>query len=510
MRRWIWDVLVMASATGLSRLLGLARDAAIADRFGASAAYDAFLIAFFVPHFLRQLLAEGALSTAFVPIYTERSVGHGDGDRFAGNLLAWLLVLFPGVVAAGIWLAPVYVPFLASGFDPEKLGLTVSLTRWIFPFIALVGFAAVFMGILNAHHRFFVASLAPVWFNVGMILGVLWVAPRWPGASIYGLAAGVLIGGGGQLVFQWIGLRRLRLGIRLHLRPVHPALREMVQRMLPAVIAMAVAQINLLVDNKIASYLGDGGISALQYAMRLFQLPIGIFAVSIATALLPRFSSAVARQENRVFSRQLTDGLALSLVILLPAMAGLLILGQDVIRVLFEHGSFGPAETARTARALGFYLLGLVPYGWIYVLTRGSYALGSTRLPVIASTCAVGVNVALDLLLVGPMQEGGLALATAMAGVVNAALLGFFLRRRIEWDRARAAQLGLAALGTGAMAAMVWAVRRWVAVDGFNALWAPTLAGLLFYAVFARGTRLWDLVRSIGGLARRPGGDADA
>lgn len=509
MRRWIWDVLVMASATGLSRLLGLARDAAIANRFGASAAYDAFLIAFFVPHFLRQLLAEGSLSTAFVPIYTERTVAHTDGERFAGNLLAWLLVLFPGVVAAGIWLAPFYVPFLASGFDPQKLELAVSLTQWVFPFIALVGFAAVFMGILNAHHRFFAASLAPVWFNVGMILGVLWVAPRWPGAPIYGLAVGVLLGGGGQLVFQWIGLRRLKLGIRLHLRPAHPALREMGRRMLPAVIAMAVAQINLLVDNKIASYLADGGISALQYAMRLFQLPIGIFAVSIATALLPRFSSSVARGEDRAFSRQLSDGLALSLLILLPAMTGLLILGQDVIRVLFEHGSFGPVETARTVRALGYYLVGLVPYGWIYVLTRGSYALGSTRLPVIASTCAVGVNVALDLLLVGPMQEGGLALATAIAGIVNAGMLGLFLRGRIEWNRERAWQLALAGLGTGAMAALVWILRRWVANEGWFALAVPTLAGLLFYGAFARGTRLWKLVRMIGGSARRSGGSED-
>ena len=509
MRRWIWDVLVMASATGLSRLLGLARDAAIADRFGASAAYDAFLIAFFVPHFLRQLLAEGALSTAFVPIYTERSVGHTDGERFAGNLLAWLLLLFPGVVAIGIGLAPFYVPFLASGFDPQKLQLTVSLTRWVLPFIALVGFAAVFMGILNAHHRFFVASLAPVWFNVGMILGVLWVAPRWPGAPVYGLAAGVLLGGGGQLVFQWIGLRRLRLGIRLHLWPIHPSLREMGRRMLPAVIAMAVAQVNLLVDNKIASHLGDGGISALQYAMRLFQLPIGVFAVSIATALLPRFSSSVARGEDRAFSRQLSDGLALSLLVLLPAMAGLLILGQDVIRILFEHGSFGAMETIRTVRALGFYLVGLVPYGWIYVLTRGSYALGETRLPVIASACAVGVNVALDLLLVGPMQEGGLALATAIAGVVNAAMLGLFLRRRIEWNRERIHQLGLAVLGTGVMGMLVWILRRWVTTEGFAALWVPMLAGLLFYGAFARGTRLWTLVRTIGGSIRRSGDSED-
>jgi len=505
MRRLARDVLLMALATGVSRLLGLGREAAIADRFGASAAYDAFLIAFFVPHFLRSLLAEGALSTAFVPIYTSLRVagedggGSADAEAFASNLLTLLLVLYPIVVLAGVLLAPLYVPFLASGFSQEKLALATTLARIVFPFIALIGFSAVFMGILNAHHRFFPAAFAPVWFNVGMIVGILGVARVFPTQPILGLAVGVLIGGAGQLCSQLPFLRRLGFRFRLTLRPIHPGILEFLRRIAPAVLVLAVAQINLLVDNKIASYLPDGGISALQYAMRLFQLPLGVFAVSIATALLPRLSAARARGEMARFSKDLGDGVAASVLVLLPATVGLWILGGDIIRLLFEHGSFGPAETLRTTGALSAYVLGLLPYGFVYVQTRACYALGRTGLPLIASVCAVGVNVALDLALVGPLQERGLALATAIAGVVNAAILFVLLRRELSWDLRSVQRLGWIVGGTGLLAGAVFASHRLVAsVAPAVAVAVPTIVGLAVYGAFVRGTRLWRLVSGFG------------
>lgn len=512
MRRLARDVLLMAFATGVSRVFGLAREAVIADRFGASAAYDAFLIAFFVPHFLRSLLAEGALSTAFVPIYTKLKVGAnrsaGDGadlarreaDRFASSLLSLLLVLFPVTVALGVLLAPAYVPFLASGFSPEKLALSIGLARIVFPFIALIGFAAVFMGILNAHHRFFLASFAPVWFNVGMIVGVLVIASAFPDRPIYGLGIGVLIGGTGQLASQLPALRALGFRFRFRLLPLHPEIREFGRRIAPAVLALAVAQINLLVDNKIASHLRDGGISSLQYAMRLFQLPLGVFAVSIATALLPRLSAARARGESNRFARYLGDGLVASAFVLLPAMVGLLVIGRDLIRLLFEHGSFGPADTLRTAGALSAYLLGLLPYGLVYVQTRACYALGRTRLPLLASVCAVGVNVALDLALVGPLQEAGLALATAIAGLINAAVLLVFLRSSVHWDRRLWKRIVAVALGALLLAGVALGVRRLVGGGSpIVAVVAPTLAGLVFYAAYARLTGLWTSISELGG-----------
>jgi len=490
MRRLARDILVMALATGISRLLGLLRDVAIADQLGAGAAYDAFLIAFFVPHFLRQLLAEGALSTAFVPVYTSLRVAREDADRFASGVLSWLIVLFAAVAGLGIWLAPAYVPFLASGFEAEKLALAVRLTRIVFPFIALVGFAAVFMGILNSYRRFFAASLAPVWFNVGMIVGILILAPRFPHQPVLGLALGVLIGGAGQLLAQVPPLLRVGFRFRLSFWPIHPAIQRLARLMAPAVLTLAVTQINLLVDNKLASHLGDGGIASLQYGMRLFQLPLGVFAVSVATALLPRFSEAWARDDRAQFSSYLRDGIALSALVLLPAMVGLFAIGKDVIRLLFEHGSFGPEDTVRTARVLLFYLIGLFPYGLVYLFSRAFYALGRTRLPLFAAAVAVGVNVSLDLLLVSTMREGGLALATAVSGVVNGLLLGLFLvpRSQLPWKR-----VALVSLGSGLLFGIAWGVRRLVG-GGAIGVFVPLVVGVTSYAAFVRFTPLWKLV----------------
>ena len=501
MRRLARDVVLMALATGLSRVLGLFRDVAIADRFGASGAYDAFLIAFFVPHFLRQLLAEGALSTAFVPVYTglrvegangDSAEAAADADRFAGNLLSWLVILFGGVVALGVWLAPSYVPFLASGFEPAKLDLAVRLARVVFPFIALMGFAAVFMGILNSYHRFFAASLAPAWFNVGMIVGAVLLTQRFPDQPVIGLAAGALLGGAGQLVAQIPALHRVGFRLRPGLFPIHPELGRLARLMAPAVLTLAVAQVNLLVDNKLASHLGDGGIASLQWGMRLFQLPLGVFAVSVATALLPRFADAWARRDEARFSEHLGDGVALSALVLLPAMVGLLVIGTDVVRLLFEHGSFAADDTVRAARVLTNYLIGLFPYGLVYLFSRAFYALKRTRVPLLAAAVAVGVNVALDLLLVSTMREAGLALATAAAGVVNALVLGLFLRDRMRFPIVRLAWI---AMGSGLLFGLTWAM-RWALAGAPDAVvvFVPVVVGALAYAAYVRFTPLWTLI----------------
>ena len=513
MRRLARDVLLLALATGISRVFGLFRDVAIADRFGMTAAYDAFLIAFFIPHFLRQLLAEGALSTAFVPVYTKYMLGSkreeaslaivsptscDPAGAFASNLLSWLALLFPIVAAIGILIAPTYVPFLASGFSGEKLALATTLTRIIFPFIALIGLASVFMGILNAHHRFFAAALAPVWFNVGMILGVLLIAPRFPDQPVIGLAIGALVGGAGQLLSQIPALLRVGFRFRFSLFPLHPGIRRLLRLMGPAVLALAVTQVNLLVDNKIASHLSDGGISALQYGMRLFQLPLGVFAVSVATALLPRFSAAWTNRDEAGFSSFLTDGVVTSALVLLPAMAGLLIIGTDVIRLLFEHGSFSAWDTLRTGRVLSFYVIGLLPYGWIYVFTRAFYALGRTLFPLLASLVAVGLNVGLDLALVSSMQEAGLALATAIAGVGSALLLGVALWRYLKPSADALRKLGLISIGCLVLSGLTLLV-RWSIGAGptWLAVFAPLGTALLVYAAFVRFTPLWSSVISL-------------
>ncbi len=501
MKRLARDVLLMACATALSRVFGLLRDVAIANGFGAGAAYDAFLIAFFIPHFLRQLLAEGALSTAVVPVYTgliEEGGGETtEADCFVSNLITWLLVFFPVLIAGGWAVAPTLVSFLASGFPVEKLDLTIRLARIVFPYIALISLSAVVMAVLNAHRKFLAASLAPVWYNIGMLVGITVLAPRLsPG--ILGVGLGVLLGGVAHFSAQLPALIRTGFRLRLHLFPIHPRLRTLLTLMAPAVLTMAVAQINFMVDNKLASYLPDGGISALQFAMRLFQLPLGVLAVSIATALLPRFSRAWARRDTGRFMGYLNEGIVANALILLPAMVGLLILGQDAIRWLFEHGSFGATDTVRTARVLSYYLFGLAPYGWVYVLSRAAVARGKPIYPLLASLVAVGANVVLDLLLVGPMQEAGLALATAVAGICNAAMLGVLFFQRGGLSRDTLIRLAWILGGCALLAGTTLGLKGWMAGQPAGAVvLVPSALGVALYAGYVRLTPLWDVVKAL-------------
>ena len=499
MRRLARDVLVMAVATGVSRVFGLVREAVVADRFGTSGSYDAFLIAFFLPHFLRELLAEGALSTAFVTVYTGTLVADEESNRLASNLLSILVLLFPVVVLAGVFLAPHYLPFLASGFGPDKLSLAIHLAQVLFPFIALVGFAAVFMGILNSHRRFFVPSLAPVLLNLGMISGALFLGRGALAQPIYGLAIGALLGAAAELVLQVPSLFRAGFRFRFTLTPLHPGIRRMARLMAPAVLSLAVTEVNLLVDNKFASYLPDGGISSLQYAMRLFSLPLGIFGVSIGAALLPRFSENLARSENERFSRDLRTGISLTVFVLLPAIAGLYAIGPATIRLLFEHGSFSAASTLRTAYALSFYLVGLLPYGLIFLFTRAFYAMGKTTVPLIGACAAMVANAVLDWLLVGPMREGGLAFATSIAGVLEGIVLAFFLWRVVAPDKRLARELGKIVLGSGITFLAAWGMGRWLSESSrVLAVVVPALLGIGVYALFAQVSGLMNLFRARG------------
>lgn len=490
--RLLRDVLLIAGATATCRVFGLLRDVVIADRFGASAAYDAYIIAFFVPHMLRQLLAEGALSTAFVPIYTGYlAKGREAADRFASAVLSAAFVLFPIVIGLGAWLAPWYLPFLASGFSPEKLRLTVSLTWVTLPFIGLVGVAAIFMGILNAQRQFLAPALAPVLFDLGLIVGAWPVAERLA-VPAFGLAWGVLLGGAGMLLFQLCFLRgRLRFAFGLRQAWRDEGLRELGRMMLPAVVGLAGVQVNLLVDNKLASHLGDGAISAMQYAIRLFQLPLGVFAISIANALLPRLSERATCNDLDGLSESLQRGLLLGALILFPAVAGLYAIGRPTIELLFEHGRFTSADTARTLAALNFYLFGAIGYGGVFLLSRAFYALRDTRTPVAVGLLGVAINVILDYVLVGPLGLRGLALATSVAGLVNMTVLLGLLERRLKRGLIAPLmeRLGKLALAAGAMGALVFLAERGLAAaleSRFALVALPVLLGLASYWLFLR------------------------
>lgn len=426
------DVLLISGSTALSRVFGLVRDVIIAHLFGASWAYDAYLIAFMIPHMLRRLLAEGALSSAFVPLFTERLTKDGPqrAARFASNVLTAALIFFPALVAVGIFFAPVYVPFLADGFAAEQLGLAIRLTQITFPFIALMGIAAILMGVLNSYEKFFAPAFAPVLFNVGIIFASFALFNLFT-EPIYALAVGVLFGGLGQLLFQVPYLRE-----KWRYRPVFDlrdeSLRKLFTLMVPSVVGLAIFQINVIVDNKLASHLSEGSVSALQYAIRLFQLPLGLFAVSVASAILPRLATHAAVSNVSALAQTLRDGIKLSAFILLPATAGLYALATPIIQLLFEHGNFTAEDTRLTVSALLYFLPGLIGYALAYLLTRAFYALQDTRTPVFIGVLTVAVNVALDYALVGVMGVSGLALATSLAGLANTALLLLILQRRLS------------------------------------------------------------------------------
>ena len=488
---FLGDVLRGTLGTGLARGVGLAREVALAHVFGASSAYDAFLIAYFVPHILRRLLGEGGLAAAFLPVYV-RAEERGEGAPLArATLISLLLVLVP-VCTLGCLLAPWYIPLLAGGFPPEKLSLAVSLARWVFPFLVFSSLSALAGGVLNAHGRFFLPALSPAVLSLGVILGAL-VFSRVFSPPIFGVAVGVLLGGAGMVALQlpWAAKRfkgegEVRLG----------ELKEMGRRLLPVLGGLAVAEVNLLVDNRLASFLADGSVAVLQYAMRLFQLPVGMLAVSVATAALPRLSREAVRGSDAGFSAALSKGVGLGAALLLPAMAGLLVLGRPIVALLFQHGAFTQADTVRTSGALSAYLSGLWAYGLVYLFSRAFYALGRPEIPVLTAAAAVGVNIGLDLWWVGPWGTFGLALATGLSGWVDALLQGFILwqgrRGWIPWRTVALAAAAALGMGLG-----LWALDRWV-LAGLGT-WVRVLvgvpAGLGLYLALAKAVGLDKTLR---------------
>lgn len=481
-----------AAGTALSRVVGLGREVALAHVFGASAALDAFFIAYFVPNLLRRLLGEGGMAAAFLPLYVQAG---DEGAPFARATLRILIVVLVPICALGAVLAPVYIPALAAGFPPGKLTLAVSLARWTFPFLALASFSALAGAILNAHGRFFLPAVAPSAWSLGLIAGALLIS-RLVSPPVLGLAVGLLLGGAGMVAVQapaaWPHLRGAG-------RASPGDLVALGRRLLPVLGGLAVAEMNLLVDNRLASYLADGSVATLQYAMRLFQLPLGILAVSVATAALPRLSAYAAAGREQGFRQALGKGVALGAALLLPATFGLLVLRKPVVQLLFQHGAFTAADTARTAAALAAYLAGLWGYGLVYLFSRAFYALGRPGIPVLTAAVAVGVNVGLDLAWVGPWGTFGLALATGMAGWVDALLQGAALWRWgggwIPWRAVGAA--GLAALGMGAL---LWGLDR-LALAGL-APWGRVLlgvpAGLLLYLSLGRLVGLQRALKGAG------------
>jgi putative peptidoglycan lipid II flippase len=476
-------VIRAALGTGLSRLTGLARDVAIAYAFGASSSYDAFLVGLFIPQALRQVIGEAGLASAFIPVYA-KAKAQGEGAALARSFLRLLLLFLPPLALLGSFLARLYVPILAAGFPPDKMQEAINLAGLLFPLIIFVSLAAFQSAILNAHGRFFLPSLAPAILNLGMVGGALFLSKIF-NPPILGLVVGTLAGGAGMVLLLIPGFRR-NLGPKTQAPLIHPDLREVGQRLLPCLAGLMVVEANTLVDNRLASYLPHGSIATLQYAMRLFQFPLGILAVSVATVALPALSEHFVQKESEGFRRTMGQGFLLTAALMVPSALGLWVLAKPTVALLFERGAFEPADTLRTAQNLSGYLVGLWPYALVYLFSRAFYALGHPSLPLLGGFLSLLVNIGLNLWWVRIWGTFGLALATGVAGWVDALFLAGLLWRQvpgwIHWPRTFAI-----VTASFAMTAAVWMVS--LAASAFGP-WAQVFFGVATGLV-VYGALLW-------------------
>ncbi|MEW8029196.1 MAG: murein biosynthesis integral membrane protein MurJ [Candidatus Thiodiazotropha sp.] len=481
----------VGSHTMLSRILGFIRDLVFAHWFGASAATDAFFVAFKIPNFLRRLFAEGSFSVAFVPILTEyrtkrsKQALRAFTDHMAGSLgLVVLLVSLIGVVAA-----PILVMIFAPGFWNESEGkyeLTVEMLTLTFPYLFFITMTAFAGSILNTYNRFWVPAFTPVLLNLSLIGCAVWLSPLME-KPIVALAWGVLIAGIVQFLFQLPFLWRVKLFPRPRIAFKDPGVVRVMRLMVPALFGVSVSQINLLLDTLIASFLVSGSISWLYYSDRLMEFPVGVLGVALGTVILPTLSRRHAENSPEAFSRTLDWALRVNILFGLPAAVGLFLLAGPMLATLFFSDAFDQHDVAMATKSLMAYAPGLMAIMLIKVLAPGFYGRQDTKTPVRIGIIAMSVNMVLNILLVFPLAHAGLALATTLSSGLNAYLLyralikGGIYTPTAGWNgllsRTLAASLVMAALlwwGAGDIA-------EWLASSGLSRVWR--LVGLILSAI---------------------------
>lgn len=434
--RLIHSLFTTGGMTLLSRLTGFARDILLARLLGTTALADAFFVAFRIPNFLRRIFGEGAFSQAFVPVFaaydqpgpspTRDTEAQAFADSMAGTMALVLLL----VSAAGVLAAPVLILVLAPGFwqQPAEYHIAVTLLRITFPYLFFISLVAMAGGMLNTRGRFAAAAFTPVLLNVALIVAAGVVAPH-TAQPVVTVAWGVFAGGFLQLLFQLPFLHRQGLLPRLRCAFHHPGVRRVFTLMIPGLFGASIAQINLIVDTALASFLPTGSIAWLYYANRLLEFPLGVFGIALGTVILPHLSSQHARAPAGEFGQTLDWALRWVVVIALPAAAALMVLAAPLVVTLFQYGAFTPFDARMTQYALVAFAIGLPAFVAIKVLAPGYYARQDTRTPVRIGVIALLANIVFNAILIWPLAHVGLALATALSGVLNAALLYRGLRK---------------------------------------------------------------------------------
>jgi len=430
---------VVSVMTFISRILGFIRDIVIARMFGAELAADAFFVAFKIPNFLRRLFAEGAFSQAFIPVLAEfRERGDKPLRQLIAETSGTLAAILMLITAIGMLAAPLLIMVFAPGFiaDPYKLNLAGDLLTITFPYILFISLTALAGSILNSFGKFAVPAFTPVFLNLSLIGAAIWLSPRLD-EPVTALAWGVFIGGVVQLLFQLPFL----LGINKLPRPCwgwrSEGVKKIIKLMIPAMFGVSVAQINLLLDTLLASFLVTGSISWLYYSDRLVEFPLGVFGIALSTVILPSLSRKHAAKSTAAFSDTIDWALRWVFLIGTPAAIGLILLAEPLLVTLFQYGEFSPSDAHKASLSLMAYGLGLLPFIFIKVLAPGYFARQDTKTPVKIGIIAMVSNMVLNIILMMYLAHVGLALATALSAALNAGLLYLGLRKRAVYTPTR-------------------------------------------------------------------------
>ncbi len=513
-RGFLRSTTVVGSLTLLSRISGVVRDMVYSQAFGAGTLMDAFLVAFKIPNFLRRLTAEGAFSQAFVPVITEYRVRreHAEVRQLVAGVTGVFGALLFVITVIGVIAAPVLAFLFAPGFrdDGEQFDLTVEMLRFTFPYLFFISLVALGSGVLNSYGRFGVPAFNQILLNIVMIIAAGFVAPYFPKPGLV-LAISVFVAGLVQLLAQLPALHKLGLLPRPRWDRAHEGVRRIARLMLPGIFGSSVAQVSLLLDTLIASFLMVGSISWMYYADRLVEFPMGVFSIALATVILPGLSSHHAGESPEKFNATLDWALRLTIIVATPAAVGLLMLSGPMMATLFGYGAFSTRDVQMSSYALMAYSLGLMGFSLVKVLAPGYFARQNTKTPVKVGMISLSINMAFNLAVVVPAYLNGfpaphalLALSTGLSAIINATLLYRGLRRQgvyapsAHWRQL----LPQVAFASAAMAGFLWWISGdWTAWTGWRAsaralqlaLCVGGGAGVYFLALWITGARLRDL-----------------
>ena len=491
---------IISLAVAASRVTGLVRESVLSGLFGAGAVFDAYVLGYRIPNLARDLFAEGALASAFVPTFSRYlATKTREEARELSDITGTLLLAITALLSIlGMIFSPVFVEIFASGFHavPGKFELAVQLVRIMSPFLVLIALSGQAQGILYACHRFGVPAISSSLFNIGSVAFGLtvgyWLGPRIGITTVQGMAMGTVFGGASQLAFQLPSVWRAGFAWRPRWNLRHEGVRQILRLMGPAVIASASVQINVLVNTNFAASLHDaagnvlnGPVSWLAYAFRFQQLPLGLFGISIASATLPRISRSAARGDFQEFRDVLSNSIAMVLLTTVPASVGLAIFGESMIGIVYQHGRFLASDTHQTALALSCYAIGLAGFASVKLLAPAFYALGDSRTPMLVSIGAIAVNAATAFTTVRIFGFGhaGLALSLSSVSIFNALMLLGLLRPRIGGVHGRAIGVSLAKIlvASAVMGAVCMAVLRVTHSRWMNLIVGIPVGGAVFY-----------------------------